>query len=110
MTIFRATALGAAMFVILASGAAADDTGLASMHDLRKEGGRTCMTSHAHSGAGVGRTKPAAMKAALQSWYEYTAWEYGTVWARWAKSAAKRVSYTKEPDGWAASVESRPCR
>lgn len=90
--------------------ALADDTGFASAHDLRREGGRLCMTSHFHSGSGDGPTKPAAMKAAHQAWYDYTAWEYGSDWARWGKSASKGVNYTKNSAGWSATIESRPCK
>lgn len=102
-----------ATFLIMASTAVAraDDTGLAqSLHDLGRQGGRLCMLSHSHSGSGEGPTKKAAMAAAVRSWFEYTAWEYGTDWARWGKSAGKSVGYTKTQSGWSATVESRPCK
>ena len=33
----------------------ADQSGLADMHALRKEGGRTCMSDHFHSGSSSGK-------------------------------------------------------
>jgi hypothetical protein len=93
-----------------AAGARADDTGFAYSHDLKKESGRTCFASHAHSGIGEAKTKDKAQAAALKSWYEYTAGEYGSDWARWGRSAGQSVSYTKTADGWSANISSRPCK
>ena len=94
----------------LSAGVSADDTGFASSHDMVKSGGRKCFASHAHSGTGEGKTKAAAMSAALKNWWEYTAGEYGSDWAHWGKSAGKTVSYAKAAGGWSATVESRPCK
>lgn len=104
---------GAALVVLgvfVSTAAAADDTGVASMHTFVKSGGKTCFADHAHSGTGDGVTKAAAEAAARKEWYAYTAGEYGTDWASWAKSAAKKVTYTKAEKGWSATVESRPCK
>ena len=46
-----------AAFAAASIPAIADDTGAATMHDLRKEGGRSCMVSHIHAGTGEGKTK-----------------------------------------------------
>lgn len=110
MKITVATFGALAVLVATAPAALADDTGFASMHELRKERGRLCMADHAHSGVGEGKTREAARRAALASWYGYTAGEYGSDWARWGRSAAQTVSYTKADSGWSATVESRPCR
>jgi hypothetical protein len=88
----------------------ADDTGLAYAHDLRKEGGRLCMSDHYHQGSGSGHTKPAAQAAAIRSWADFTNFEYGTVWARYGRAASRTVRYTKEADGWSADVDARPCK
>jgi len=90
--------------------ARADDTGLAYAHDLRKEGGRLCMSDHYHSGSGTGRTKAAAQAAAARSWTDFTNFEYGTVWARWSLATSKSVRFTKDASGWSADVDARPCR
>lgn len=103
-----ALALCAALLTGVAANA--DDTGFATSHDLRKEGGKTCMAEHAHYGSGDARTKEAARASAIRSWAEFTAWEYGTDWARWGKSVSQKTGYVKAEKGWTANVESRPCR
>ncbi len=92
-----------------ATEAAADETGLAGMHTWRKERGITCFADHFHTGTGEGRTKPAARKAAIKAWEEFTAWEYGTDWAYFRYAGGKGVNYTKAANGWSASVDARPC-
>ncbi|MGQ0456866.1 MAG: hypothetical protein ACT4OU_07375 [Hyphomicrobium sp.] len=99
-----------ATFACLVAPTYADDTGFAASHDLRKEGGRTCMSEHAHSASGDGKTKASARVAALKEWYVYTAGEYGSDWANWSKSGSQKTAYTKAETGWTATVESRPCK
>ncbi|MBY0224225.1 MAG: hypothetical protein K2Q28_00280 [Hyphomicrobium sp.] len=84
-------------------------TGLAAMHDMRREKGKLCMSDHWHSGSGTGASKQAAQKAAIRSWIDFTDLEYGGRWASFANAASKKVSYSKESTGWSASVEARPC-
>lgn len=84
-------------------------TGLAAMHDMRRERGKLCMSDHWHSGSGVGPTKDAAQRAAIRSWIDFTDLEYGGRWASFANAASKKVSHSKESSGWSASVEGRPC-
>ena len=68
---YRARLLAlAGAFSLASTAAVADDTGLAYSHTLRKEGGRTCMADHYHSGSGEGRTKEAARAAAVRPWIE----------------------------------------
>jgi hypothetical protein len=88
----------------------ADDTGLAYAHDLRKEGGRLCMSDQFHQGSGSGHTKASAQAAAIRSWADFTNFEYGTVWARYGRAASRTVRYTKEATGWSADVDARPCK
>lgn len=104
------TSVTLAVFAAASVPAFADDTGVATMHDLHKEGGLTCMVSHIHAGTGEGKTKPAAMAAALKEWYAYTAGEYGSDWASWRKSAGKKITYAKAETGWSSTVQSRPCK
>jgi hypothetical protein len=102
---------GLAAIIVLVPGVAfADDTGFAYAHSLRKEGGRTCMSDHYHSGSGSGATKSAAQKSAIHSWANFTAFEYGSDWARWGVARSKSVRYTKDSSGWSADVDARPCR
>lgn len=90
--------------------AQADDTGFASMHDLRREGGRMCMSDHYHYGNGNGSTKAAATRDAIGSWAGFTDFEYGSDWARYSRAAGKRVSCSQSGGGWACQIEARPCR
>lgn len=87
----------------------ADETGMASMHAWRVERGKTCLVDHFHHGSGEGRSKAAARKAAITSWQEFTAFEYGLDWAYFRNAASKSIGYSKSADGWSASVEARPC-
>ncbi len=106
-------ALGALVLATIALGplaAAADETGLASSHDLVKVGGRLCFADHWHSGAGDGRTKDAARAVAIRNWADFVDLEYGSSWARFSVAAGARTTYTKAEGGWSASVEARPCR
>ena len=104
----RAVAIAAAVAVI--TPAAADETGLAGSHTLRKEGGKLCMADHFHGGSGDGPAKAAARAAAARSWSSFTAMEYGTNWARFGRAASVSVKYTKAEKGWSASIEARPCK
>lgn len=95
---------------LLTYDAMADDTGLAGMHDWRKERGKTCLLDHYHTGQGEGRTKRAARRAAIVDWESFTAFEYGSNWARFRSAGSRGIRYDKVDAGWKASVEARPCR
>ena len=90
--------------------AMADDTGFATSHTLRKEGGRLCMADHAHTGSGTSATKNAARAAAIRAWADFTNLEYGSDWARFGRAAGAVTRYTKEEKGWTATVDARPCK
>jgi hypothetical protein len=107
--IVRAAAAVVATSTIVAP-AAADDTGFAYIHDLRKEGGRTCFTDHYHYGSGSGATKAAAQKDAIGSWVSFTDFEYGSDWARFAKAASKSVSCSGSGGSFSCQIEARPCK
>lgn len=101
-------ALGAP--ALIAASAAADETGLAGMHAWRVERGKTCLAEHYHTGQGNGPTKKAAQAAAIDDWEGFTAFEYGSAWARFRGASDRGVRYEKTSDGWTANVEGRPCR
>lgn len=92
--------------------AIADDTGVASsLHALRREGGRVCMTDHWHYGSsGVQSTKKRAQMDAIRSWADFTAFEYGTDWARWYRARSRKVSCSRASGGYRCDVEARPCK
>jgi hypothetical protein len=92
------------------SNATADETGMAAMHDWRAERGKACFVDHFHSGTGEGPTKAAARKAAITDWEGFTAFEYGSDWARFRSAGSRGIDYEKTAKGWRANVEARPCR
>lgn len=107
---FMAVAIILAVEVIAAHSAIAQDSGMASMHDWRREGGRTCMVDHFHYGSGSGPTKQKAIADAAASWSSFTDFEYGRNWASFKRSANKQINATQSSTGWTADVSSRPCR
>lgn len=102
--------VGVGLCVLPIPGAVGDDTGIASMHDWQKVGRKTCLKEHFHSGHGEGRTKAKAKRAAIVDWENFTAFEYGSDWARYRLAASRGVQYQKGGEGWTASVEGRPCK
>ena len=112
----RKVALGlvamiAALTAVDISTAAADETGLASMHSLRREGGRLCMSDHWHYGSsGSERSRGAAQRGAIRSWQDFTDLEYGSSLARFSRAASRKVSCSRSGGGWSCNVEARPCK
>lgn len=89
----------------------AAETGLASMHALRREGGRLCMSDHWHYGSsGAQATRAAAQRAAIRSWQDFTDLEYGSSWARFGRGASRRMGCSRSSAGWSCDAEARPCR
>ena len=102
-------AAAVALAVSLSLPAFANETGFASMHDQRREKGRICMSSHWHYGSGSGATRKAAERDAIKSWADFTAFEYGTAWARFSRAGSKKMSCT-QGGTWSCQVEARPCK
>jgi hypothetical protein len=89
----------------------ADDTGLATIHALRREGGRLCMADHWHYGSsGAQNNQGTAQRAAIRSWQEFTDLEYGSDWARYGRAAGQRLKCSRSSAGWYCDAEARPCR
>ena len=106
----RAALLFGLTFIGMMAPALADQTGLAAMHSLRREGGRTCMADHFHSGSSSGKRSRAAAEAeAIRSWADFTALEYGSDWARYGKAASRSMRCKRSADGWGCDFEARPC-
>ena len=115
--VWRRTAQSLAAVVMAAawgsasSPAVADETGLASMHEWVKVRGAICYADHTHYASSVGhRDKKSAMAAAVKSWVEFTAWEYGTTWANYNRATAKKADCKQSSSGWSCDIEARPCR
>jgi hypothetical protein len=109
----RSSVAGACALAIaglLAGNAAAQETGVASIHSWVKVGRKTCMLDHFHDGNGNGKTKAQAEKAAITSWAEFTAWEYGPPWGRYSIAVSKSMKCSQDGGMWNCHVQARPCR
>ena len=88
-----------------------DATGLASMHDLRRERGRICMSDHWHYGtSGPQKSKSRARRSAIRSWASFVDLEYGSDWARWGRAGSKKAGCSRSSGSWNCDVEARPCK
>ena len=100
-----------AMTSVEVSSVLADETGLASMHALRREAGRLCMSDHWHYGSSATeRSKRTAQRSAIRSWQDFTDLEYGSNWARWSRARSKKIGCSRSDSGWSCNVEARPCK
>ena len=89
----------------------ADQTGLATIHALRREGGRLCMADHFHYGSSSAQaSQAAAQREAIRSWAEFTDLEYGSDWAHYGRAASQRLKCKRGSSGWYCDAEARPCR
>ena len=89
----------------------ADETGLVSMHELRRYGRYLCTTSHEHTGLGdMQKTRKLAIRAAARRWSAFTAWEYGDAWATWRHARGKKVTCEGQKGAISCVVLARPCR
>jgi hypothetical protein len=91
--------------------AAASDTGLSVLHELRREGGRVCFLDHYHYGSSAGMGDQRAAKvSAMRSWQDFVDLEYGSDWARFSRAHSKSVKCERSSSGWSCLVEARPCK
>jgi hypothetical protein len=103
--------LAAALLATVSVSAHAEDDGLATMHDWRREAGRICMSDHFHDGSGSGPTRKAAEAATISSWASFTAFEYGNHWARYTLAGSRKMDCSQNgADSWSCSVTARPCK
>ncbi len=102
----------ATLVVCAATGQPADahETGLASIHEWRREGGRICMSSHYHDGNGNGRTRHQAQLSAVRSWSDFTVFEYGRAWGHFSLAASKTIRCSGGGQAWHCAVAARPCK
>jgi hypothetical protein len=87
-----------------------DETGVASIHEWVRVGRKKCLLDHFHDGNGAGATRREAERAAILAWTEFTAWEYGGIWGRYAIAASKRMDCSQGSGGWTCNVQARACR
>lgn len=89
----------------------AQETGFASIHSWRREGGKTCLTDHFHDGSSSGQpTRKHAELAAVRNWAEFTGWEYGRSWADFRIAGSRSMRCGGSPGNFSCSVTARPCK
>ena len=84
--------------------------GMDDLHSKVRVGGRLCMADHFHDGSGSGSTRGQAQAAAIRSWIDFTAWEYGSRWGSYGAAVSKRMSCSGGPGNYSCSTSARPCR
>ena len=102
--------VGALALVLGLPVGSAQAQGLDDLHSKVRVGGRICMADHYHDGSGTGPTLARAQAAAIRSWIDFTAWEYGSRWGSYSASVGKRMSCSGGAGSYSCSVSSRPCR
>lgn len=100
----------AAVAVLAATPAVADQTGFDGIHAKMRVGNKVCFDGHSHSGYGAGPNKKAAEYAAIQSWADFTAAEYGSDWAHYGKSYKASMRCSQSAAGWSCDLDATPCR
>jgi hypothetical protein len=111
MTLARtALVFGLCGIALAAPASAAQDGALVGLHDLRREGNKTCMVGHFHTGSGNGNSRGQAEGAAARSWSEFTGWEYGGHWGSPSLAASKSMKCSQGASGWSCEFEARACK
>ncbi len=88
-----------------------EESALVGLHDLRREGGKVCMSDHTHNGSSAGQpTKKAAEVAAMNAWASFTALEYGGAWGNPALAGSRQMSCNGTPGAFNCDFVARPCR
>jgi len=99
------------LLALVASPALADETGLAAIHTMRREGAQLCFLDHFHYGSSAGQaTERAAKTVAIQSWAGFVDLEYGSDWARYGRAHSRSIKCERSTSGWGCNVEARPCK
>lgn len=95
--------------VVTAAPASANQTGLDGIHAKMRVGKKVCFDGHSHSGYGAGPSKKVAEYAAIKSWADFTALEYGSDWAVYGKSYKPSMRCSQSAAGWTCDLEATPC-
>ena len=83
---------------------------MSDLHDKVRVGGKLCFSDHSHSSSSAGHaSRKAAEMAAIRSWQDFTAWEYGGTWASYSRAVGKSMSCSGG-GSWGCNIEARPCR
>lgn len=104
------TATASTLLILSVCPAAADDTGIAVIHTMRREGRALCFLDHFHYGSSKGvASERLAKVAALKSWSNFVALEYGSDWAHYSRAHSRSIKCERDGTVWGCLVEARPC-
>jgi hypothetical protein len=106
----RLLAAALVMGVALSGSVLAQETGLDNLHTQARVGNKVCMTEHEHYGEGTMASKQGATQAAIRSWADFTAFEYGPPWGSYALAAAKKMECSQTGSQWLCKTSARPCK
>lgn len=105
--VFTGLIVTAATSAAMSAGA---EEGMSGLHAKVRVGGKLCFADHSHAGNSAGHnSRKTAEAAAIRNWQDFTAWEYGGVWASWRAAAGKSMSCSGG-SSWGCSIDARPCR
>lgn len=94
-----------------AAAPAGEETSLVGLHDVRREGGKLCMSTHTHLISGGSQpTRKAAEAEALRQWAAFTGWEYGRSWGNPLNGADRTMKCNGSGNSFSCDYEARPCR
>lgn len=88
----------------------ADSTGFDAIHSKIRVGNKMCFDGHSHGGSGSGATRKLAEMQAIQSWYGYTAGEYGSDWANINKAIKRSMKCSGGGSNYNCDVEATACK
>ncbi len=70
---------------------------------------KSCWVDHYHSGGGTGTTRRRAKKAAIRSWEDFTALEYGAQWGHYRLAKNRSLSCSGTRADYECNVSAIPC-
>lgn len=92
-------------------GVSAGAQGLTDLHSKVRVGNKICFSDHYHDGSSSGhKTKAAAEAAAVKTWADFTAWEYGSAWANFWIAAGRGVKCDQSSGSWSCHVQAKACK
>jgi hypothetical protein len=111
------TLIACAAAIVVAGGtlvsipaAQANESGMASIHQWRKVGKKTCLVAHQHAGSGSGQTLKVAQAQAIGSWASFTDLEYGSSWANFNNAVEKVMRCGPTSGSFQCDLLATPCR
>jgi len=84
-------------------------------YGMKLPNGKICRVilgnTHMHAGNAADRSKARSKRKAIKAWRDYTVFEYGSKYGKWAKARKRsiRCSYDREKRVWRCRADAQPC-